>query len=524
MMLRSRVLIRLGRSVDLRLAALRADRGERGSAILTVFIFVILMLGISASLAALLVAQPSAVYTAERTTNTIYAAQAGLQASLGQLRTAVVAGKGEKSRLPCSTSGIAVKGSVDGTTASAAYEVRIRYFTTDPTPQPDSWRWNAANAIPCSGTAPSTVPRYALLRSTGVGATVAGLKDGEGDRTVEAIYIFDVIDVNIPGGPILDGAKAFCLEAASATAGAKISWRAVSGCTNDALTSWVYDTDYKLKLASSIAGVQLCITDPLDRTKETPPGTTTREAVLQVCDTGAGRWRQLWSWEGSQSWQGQKDPYTAGKSGSCLAYSSAASGQRLQVRPSCNGSFAPDLAVGPGASSKATNQIVNYLEFGRCFDVTNENITWSYMINYPCKQDPTGTGNELRWNHKFYYNEPTGGIGLSAPQTITVKDAGGTVYCLQASANNATPAYTVFRACTGGANQKWVRAGDTGDYKSSYLFTDTFGRCLDVDPTDLFAGFVSKVVMSACNGGLSQKWNAPPAAAGSEFGSFKEVG
>ncbi len=83
-------------------------------------------------------------------------------------------------------------------------------------------------------------------------------------------------------------------------------------------------------------------------------------------------------------------------------------------------------AVGKGNASFATKQVVNQTYFGRCLDVTNANINYSYMITYPCKQDPSGAG-AFDWNHKWTYSEPPEGSNSIATQ-ISVNN--GSKYCL----------------------------------------------------------------------------------------------
>ncbi|CAN5305473.1 hypothetical protein BH11ACT3_BH11ACT3_12650 [soil metagenome] len=506
----------LGRTVQSRLAG---SRGDKGAALVIVLTFVILMLGLSLSLTSVLLGQPKAVYLAERGTRTIYAAQSGLQIALGQVRTAATGAMGDAAKLPCSTSSAELTGSIEGQSATTFYSVEITYYNVDPTSQSDTWR--SANKIPCNGTGLGETPEFALLESKGSAAPIVGLADTDGVRTVQAIYSFDVSNVNIPGGPILSYSLTHCLVADSATVGSKIKFLTLAQCTaaGETRTSWVYATDYEIKLASTLSGTPLCITGPIS-------GTANQDAVLQACRVDSTRWNQLWSWTGNYSWSGQKNPISSGNSGYCLAptdSSASLNNQYLQVRNGCSGQFSPSPLVGAGAAGKATNQIVNYKEFGRCLDVTNEQITATYLIAYPCKQDPNN-GGSFNWNHKFYYNEPAVGQSQVLDQTIVVKYLETTNYCLQAPAAGVSPAYPSFKLCDGSNAQKWDRYGDTGAYAGSYLFVDNQGRCLTVNPLDVFGGDIHKVIVSACVGTLYQKWNAPSEESDSSFGSFRELG
>jgi hypothetical protein len=298
---------------------------------------------------------------------------------------------------------------------------------------------------------------------------------------------------------------------------------------------WVYDTDYEIKLASTTVtgSTSLCITGPATA------GGSTQDATLQACKakTDAARWNQLWSWTGSYTWQGQNQSISTGNSTYNLA-GPIAVGNRLKVQSSgTNGAFNPASTVGAGAASYETLQIVNYLEFGRCLDVTDTDIGKSFMIAYPCKQDPSGTGTpagtgKLDWNHKWYYSEPPAPPGnpngTTAPltQTISVKvnNDSSKKYCLLTPDPAATSPtiYPTFAGCTSSNLQKWTRIKNAGVYLDSYLFVDTFGRCLSVGKSnDLYKGW-SKIVVAPCDGSLAQKWNSPAATTGGEVGGYRE--
>ncbi|WP_167050534.1 ricin-type beta-trefoil lectin domain protein [Salinibacterium sp. ZJ77] len=490
-------------------------RDDRGAALIMVLTLIILIAGITVAVTSILVAQAPAVYHAERSSQTVYAAQSGMQVALGQIRTAESAGFGDRSKLPCT-----ITGAIDSEDDATTYEVSVRYYMDDPSDRPSSWRDNPANFRTCATL--SATPYYALLTASGQGASVVGLADGDGDRTLQAVYTFRVSNVNIPGGRILNQAQTHCLSADSAGHDAKVRFRTLAQCVTDgeARTSWVYDTDYQIKLSSTLAGTPLCITGPVS-------GTATQDAVLRACQTNSTRWNQLWNWDGDYSWWGQKNPISAGRSGFCLAPTNSTAtltGQYLQVRSTgCSGQFSPSAEVGAGAASKATNQIVNYQEFGRCLDVTDVDINKAFMISYPCKQDASGAAS-FSWNHKWYYNEPPAGSAISADQQIIVKKDNTTDYCLQAPAAGASLGYPVFKPCSNSEpRQKWKRHGDTGSYSSSYLFTDTYGRCLAANPADVFNGW-SKIVVTACSNSLLQKWNAPSQTSDSTLGSYREIG
>lgn len=513
---------------DALLARLRGDDSEGGAALLSAMIFMIIMAGLSVILLSTVLGQTVPSVAAQRNTKTVYAAQAGMQASLAMLRSAAAApdaaGKvyGSLGQLKCS-----VAGQVDAQANGLNYSATIQYFASNPSAVP------APVAIPCSALGVSSQPKYALITSKGIAAAGAGTGVAvTGGRTISAVYAFKVSNINIPGGRIFDGSNALCLEAVplssgSVGAGSFIKFVSASSCTssttNDAKQLWIYDTDYEIKLASTtiVGGTPLCITGPVN------DGDSTQDATLQVCQTDSTRWNQLWSWTGSYTWQGQSKNISSGYGNYYIA-GPIAVGNRLQIQKGgTNGTFTPASAVGAGAASIKTTQIVNYLEFGRCLDVTDENIDNTFMISYPCKQDPSGTGTPpgtglLAWNHKWYYKEPTA-PATSLTQTIYVYDKTGAKKCLETPAASTGLIYPTFQACSGGSLQNWTRVVIPNDYLSSYWFKDSLGRCLSVGKSnDLYKGW-SKIVVAACDGSLAQKWNAPAAFTTSTVGGYKEV-
>ena len=505
----------------------RREHGEDGVAILSAILFMLLVAGLSVVLLSVILSQATPVFIAQKNTRTIYAAQAGVQASLGVVRslaqTDAVTGKttGIRSMLPCT-----VTGKVDGNDPTSTYSVTLKYFMLDPTGKDTTWQ--NANDMDCSGTvlAGTTQPLFALALADGLGAGVPGKSDPNyGNRYISAVYKFKVTNVNIAGGRIWDYNLGYCLEAVSATSGSQVKFTVGGSCVaaNDAKQLWVYDKDYEIKLASTTAVGQtpLCISSPTEDSTSAQAG----PAVLAPCRSDAARWNQLWSWFGSNTWQGQNANIATGTSNYCLNPGTPGSGSLLTVTAGCGGGFAPSTAVGAGAASDATKQIVNYKEFGRCADVTNQQVTYSFMISYPCKQDPSGTGTFLNWNHKWFYTEPSAPSTSLGNQQIYVYVNNDTAqkYCLTTPA--AGGKLVVFTACNNAntTTQRWTRFLDTGTYSNSYLFTDYRGRCLAVDATDTYtSGRWSKMIVAACNGGLEQKWNAPASYSYSNVSGYRE--
>ena len=505
---------------------------ETGVALLSAIIFMILMAGISVVLLSVVLGQIAPANMAQKGTRTIYAAQAGLQTSLGVLRSVATLPDsqnhiyGDPTRLPCS-----LAGNVDAQNNDIRYSVAISYFSQDPTPQTPAWQ--DSHKLMCPAVPLGTQPKYALLESTGHAPMYVGVADASiGDRKLSAVYKFKISNANIRGGRIYTGAAPpLCFEAmplgATHAVGAGSLVQFVSTCTasatNDPKQLWIYDVDYKIKLASSTVNgaAGLCITGP-DPTDIGNP----QYATLQACTSDASRWNQLWSWTGDYTWRGQNPLILTGTSNYFL--SGMGVGNKLQVRIGHSDTFAPSTAVGAGAASYSTHQLVNYLEFGRCADVTQQNIGATFEISYPCKQDASGdpASPGVLWNHKWFYNEPTTG-STADPQELYVNYLDTTKYCLETPVG--TIIYPMFNSsCDGRASEKWVRVKNTGIYVESYVLKDNLGRCLAVDSNGpKWIGSngqpFSKIIVAACDGSLAQKWNAPSDSTFSTVGGYREV-
>ncbi len=497
-------------------------------AIMILSMFSVLMLG-------LLLSQKLPTDFQRSSTQTIFAAEAGVNSVVGQIRSADAppdsqgAVYGDNKQLPCSAAG-----PVDATGSTLKFSATISYFVTDPTDQSDAWR--ASHALGCTpGTGPSADPGFAVITSTGVGTPVAGMSATAGQRTVAVVYKFQVTNNNIPGGLIYSYDRAqtpdrYCLEAASTSAGAKIKYVPAIDCGSNLIHQlWIYDTDYRLKLASTTvppATSAMCITG-------NPNGATPVPATLQVCPApnDPARWNQLFSWEGGSHWRGQNDPVANGYSGAYLSSGQKGdpAGDYLYVwnqAASDNewGSFHPDARVGAGAAGFNTHQIVNYLEFGRCMDVTHGDVNEPQMITYPCKQDPNPSQSQLNWNHKWYYDEPASSVGAAGPQQIYINN--GTKYCL-VSPGTESGWVTFTSGCSVSAdNQKWTRYANTGAYSTSYTFVDAWGRCAAIGPSYKVGSNTevwSTIITTTCNGSLGQKWNAPPNTVSASLNGYWEL-
>jgi hypothetical protein len=513
---------------------LTVRRGDDGVAMMTTVMMMLIMTALSVLALGLALNQVKPTQFAQKNTRTIFAAEAGVEAALGRIRGAVSpadftgAVYGNPHKLPCTVTGV-----VDTVGGSTTYTASVRYFTEDPSGRPETWL--AANAMACSasdGTG-SVLPTYAMIASAGDAASSAKIAVDSGDRSISMVYRFETTTTNISGGRIYSwngtATSQFCLRADGLTAGSTVSYRAVATCgttANEALELWEYDTQYTIKLASStLTTTPLCMSNDAGTIK------------LLACDPPA--FTQMWSWDknGRATWVAQDSSindtssclYSGRTSGSPLA------GDKLKVgscaSQSAWGSFSPDPAVGPGAASANTRQIVNYLEFGRCFDVTDTAVDRPFMISYPCKQDPPAAAS-LFWNHKWFYEEPLVGT-TRAPQLIFVYKNNVTTdkYCLKTPSAQTDPAYsgvdmgfyvTLTSECnSASANQQWTRSTATGNKTTSWTIRDSSGRCVGVGGSK-YNGNWSTLVVSTCDGSTAQKWNAPSDSVEAEIGNYLE--
>jgi hypothetical protein len=475
---------------------------DAGVALLMVIMAMLVATALSVLLMGLVIAQRNPTIMQRKYAQTVHGAEAGIGAGLNQIRAATTANalgvsQGDRSKLPCGP----LTGTVGGESGNVGYQVAIAYFLTDPTAQSATWR--SANALSClAGYGPAQTPLYALLTATGTGDAAPGLSASTGDRTLESVYNFNITNANVAGGLIHNfyggqgGNLDLCFDAGSGSPAAD-AVVTVTNCTIGRTSQlFSYQTDYSLVLNASITASNpagMCVT--YDSSKPT--------LVMRTCaSTGTATVSQRWGFDASAHF---RDPYPGSAvciliqndntSGSPLIANSTTCGQGY----SRQWSWAPEPKVGAGNAGPNQSQLVNYQQFGRCFDDTNWDLTYPYMIVWPCKQDPTaGPG----WNQQQTYNAATGQLVVNATSCVT--------------APAATGGYVTLAPCvTGQPSQKWIESGNTGDYSSSYTIVDYQGRCLSLGPPNLADSNTalhpwSTIVSAVCDGGTGQKWNAPP--------------
>ncbi len=497
---------------------------ERGSmAILMMVMLVGLMLG--ALLVPMIITQNRTTRFDSTRVQALNAAEAGIEVTLGIVRASVTDGIGDSKKLPCGTQTGPVSSS-----GPAAYSTVVEYFTFDPAkalspkstpaepepyPSPNAMRCIAGYGTfdPVTGT---PTPRYARLTSTGtVGAPANGSTAG---RTLTSTYAFRTSDLSLLGGilqvkPAPAGAPALCMDAGSATPPAATAIR-LQTCTATtppaAQQVFTYRSDLTLQLVSSVTAANqngLCLNSAHT------PAANGDGVILSQCGVlgQPGAYTQQWSYNDSGEYQAaQANSVTTGSLPNlCMDVASQGAAQLITLA-SCNGADAWILSASIGPGAAATNQFaahamqwVNYNEAGRCLDVTSEDVNQSFMISYPCKQNPYP--GAVTWNQLFQAPQIPAGQ-TSASGQITTNN--GQQYCLTSPGTNG--GYVTVRTCTGSAVQTWTVYGGDQSLSYSTKYTLVSGSlCLGLSTTK-DGGSWSIIDVETCTGSTQQKWNAAP--------------
>jgi hypothetical protein len=447
------------------------------------------------------------------------AAQTGFDVALGQIRAAKDStGAGVSAAMPCGP----LTGAVSAG-SRARYQISIGYYATDPVGQSATWLVN--NKMICApGFATKYVPSFALLTSIGTDRAT-GAFGLPGDRTLTTTYIIKTTNQNISGGLIRIYHDAtlnnldLCMDAGSGTpATGTILLMQTCDITRLDRQIFSYNLDLTIQLVSSkTTPMPLGLCMDAGALPHTMP---IRSVRLQPC-TATAQPNQQWSlndvsnFEGSTA-GGALDGYcidvgTSNTPGSQVVLDNTAG--KCRTGYSIIQTWVPEPAVGAGAAGQSINgqpapQLVNFKQFGRCLDVTNQSTSSTFLIAYPCKQAPNPAN--VAWNQKFSYSSTT-------QRFITTPSS--TSYCLQSPQNVAAAQYVLTVACPGTspANLKWVyngsqdSAGVELSYAKKYTIVDATGYCMALSPdTDRYNGAYNKVIVAICDGSVGQKWNADP--------------
>jgi hypothetical protein len=464
--------------------------GDEGAALLLVTMLIMIAASLSVLLLGMVLAQSTPTTRERKLARTLHGAEAGLNAGLGRIRAATTANamgdeQGDRAKLPCGT----FSGSVGGENGNVGYDVTVRYFVTDPTNTTTSWR--STNALACiDGYGPAQTPTFALIEALGTGDSAAGVSGSSGNRKLESIYSLRVVNVNVAGGLIKNmyggiGVNlALCFDAMS-TAPATNDVVKVTTCDSAKLSQrFSYQSNYSIVLNVSQTTANpagMCVT--YDSSRAT--------LVMKACDNSDS---QKWGFDHSAHF---RYPWSGGL---CIKIQTDnVSGSNLITSATaCSGGYnrqyawEPEAKVGAGNAGPNQSQLVNYQEFGRCFDVTGWDLDHYFMVSWPCKQDPTGGPG---WNQQQTYDPVSGHLVVNSTHCVT--------------APSTTGGYVTLTPCVNGqANQRWVEAGETGDYASAYTVIDHLGRCMGLGASNADLPPWSTIVVATCDGSMGQKWNA----------------
>lgn len=511
------------------------------------------------------------------------AAQAGTAVALGMVRAAVEGGDGVTKDLPCTTTQ-PITGSYGDADAGLNYRASVAYYTQNPLGQDADWlatygTTGDAHGMLCvsgigtyywnsDGTA-EQVPSYVLITSTG--------SDSRGGRTLRSTYYVKTTNANVAGGTIAvytSSSAKFCMDAGSADpSGPTPTAVVLQPCRSPVAQqqAWAYRADLSIQLVSSVTTQHpngLCLTagsasDSAESANE--------PILLQKCAAlGDTPWNQMWSSDDNAALEGATNSTPAqwkqqdhgGWNGLCLDVASQASGVPVTLQ-GCQGgiqnnrqTWVPSPDAGSGMAGAGQEQMVNFQQFGRCMDVTNQRLTgssWSdletsqggnlYMIAYSCKQSPSGV---VTWNQTFRMVDigPAAGGG-ELVQWQTTQD-NTNYYCL------ASPGKTYSDTQPDGAHDTWVTVtpcpanpaannatvwtrydgtdanGDPWPMGTKYTVQDYQGHCLSLSDrsTDAYIGQYSKVVVTPCdpNNPKVQMWNALPDVQPPALRDLTEIG
>ncbi len=460
---------------------------------------------------------------------TLQAAESGIDIALGQVRAATSTNKdgvvqGDAKKLPCGP----LAGSV-GIGTDDRYSVDIAYYTADPNAHDAQWaidhKMICVSGYGVRDTATNSyTPSYVVLTSTGSNAA------GE-SRTLVTTYVVKTTNTNIPGGPIRiwpAGSDNYCMDAGSSPVAGGAVKLSLCPTGNQALPkgmSFIYNPDLTIQLAATIGdttvnanGYGLCVYSA---------GSNGDAVTLAKCNApGSPPYQQVWSVDDSSHLRASNSAKSDTVS-SCIEAASQAGGTSLKLQACAGGTtdtkqtWIPSPAVGAGQAGATNSQLVNFQQFGRCLDVTNQSVATSgdaggvFLILYTCKQNPNPA--KVAWNQRF---TPTPALTTgSAPQSNQWVTNNGSKYCLT-SPRTIGGYVNVIPCASSGATktaQTWTTyqtqdsSGNELAYKDKFTIRDssTPGLCLSLSkPTDLYNKQYQKAVVETCDGSSQQKWNA----------------
>jgi hypothetical protein len=471
---------------------------DRGSLPMALLVSLVGM-SLTAALVPVVVSQITSTRAVSGRTQSLDAAQAGIDAALGQLRAATHSGTpmvGELELLPpCTMTG---RQEADG----LRYRVTIAYYGL-----PDDAADTTPLLLDCP---PLDMPVTATLTATGTGSPNGSLAVGDPDtRTIEATYTFKTNNENITGGAIQLASPTtdpLCMDGGTTPVTMQLC---DPGGSSDQRFAYTTDLNIKLVLSATTSVPDgLCLDAPL-------PHSSGSSVELKPCLGRSAR--QQWSLDNGSQFRGTPDGVALdnfcinlrnpGLAGSPLEVGGCGGQQNRVV-------FRPQTGTGAGMASAATGQLVNYKQFSRCLDVTNHQWGWDYMIVWFCKQAPDGN---VAWNQKWTLPTVVAPAVKTIPERIRTAGSGNPGACLRTPTSTAGFVTMSLCSLTGALTDdrlKWTVYGNTGTYATSYRIVDTNGNCLTpadltVPNPEVHGDGTAKLKVAPCDDSELQKWNAP---------------
>ena len=525
--------------------AISQPAGERGSLPMAMLLIIVGM-SLSGLLAAVVAGQITGTRATVHSSDALDAAQSGIDVALGQIRLAVTDGSGDPAKLPCGP----LSGSVNAAT-SQTYTVEIHYLRTQP-PAGDV-DWARLNTMTCTGTYLSGVetPVYVLLSSTGRALDTGG---PTAPRTVTATYtLHSESRQNVAGGLIHvlgQNNPDLCFSAPSTTpaAGEPLTLQVCDGTDDKQKFAYVSNLNLVLVASRADGSRGMCL--------DAAP-VHGEQVVFRACADPTVE-RQQWSLNDRANFEGTT---SAARNQQCFhVVSPGTAGSRIVLYATANDpagvsehdraclrdytitrSFQPEAAVGTGGAGATSNQLVNFEQFGRCFDVSGDNVHAAYMVIWPCKQSPNGV---VQWNQVWHLPAIPEGESSATGIIWLHSDRDNKNYCLTSPGRVNPPNYSLSAASypkleicdpsapASGAT-KWTRRAATGVFASAYRIETTYGAptgttwCLAPTDTahdawDTGNNDVSKGTLAVCDGSRGQKWNADPMVLSSAVSDVSE--
>jgi hypothetical protein len=535
------------RSISIDRLARRRDDGSLPIAML----LTIVGIGLSVVLATIVNAQQRTTRVDLQRTDAVNAAQAGLDVALAQIRMAVTAGTkdGDRTKLPCNTipvpaeparypQGFAFRSSVSVGTP-ATYTTEIYYLAS--LPQPGNLTAARAARLACTvGAGTAVVPQYALIASTGTG----GL---EATRTLFATYTFASYysNPNIPGGQIRmfrfdPGDTEYCYTSLNnpPAAGDILYTRPCNDA--DPKQEFAYEANLNLVANTTrTSATRMCVDGGAVATNNA----TVR---FQPCVVPTVA-RQQWGQNDYSAFQGTSDGINLNEYCLDVAVPNTASFIRTGLAPNTSSAACykewddikttfPDSDLGTGRAGPASDQLVNNEQFGRCIDITADDVAYGHLVVYPCKQKPSG---RIQFNQEWIIQpipagstSVTGTIYTTCPVGANPPCQANKKYCLKSPGSIAAGQYVTVDVCPAVTppDMTWTVRDDTGVTSTNNRIESTHNVpngqpnfCLAPSTTDLWYTFAvpfSKLVLAKCTGSELQKWNVQPVTVA---GALKDI-